>query len=139
MRFYEWRHIVSFEETNLVGNVYFANHVRWQGTCREMFLRDHAVEILEQLGEDLALVTLNVSCEYLSELLAFDQIVVRMRLAGLRQNRVSLHFEYWRVHDSGEELVAKGDQEIATMRRVEDKLEPTPIPEALSEALRPYQ
>jgi hypothetical protein len=42
MRAYEYRHVVSFEETNLVGNVYYVNHIRWQGLCREMFLRDYA-------------------------------------------------------------------------------------------------
>jgi len=42
MRSYEYRHVVSFEETNLVGNVYYVNHLRWQGRVREMFLRDHA-------------------------------------------------------------------------------------------------
>ena len=32
--YYEYRHIVSFEETNLVGNVYYVNYLRWQGRCR---------------------------------------------------------------------------------------------------------
>ena len=52
---YEWHHIITFEETNLVGNVYYANHIRWQGSCREMFLRAHAPEVLEQLNQDLVL------------------------------------------------------------------------------------
>ena len=43
MRAYEYRHVVGFEETNLVGNVYFARFVSWQGRCRELFLRDHAL------------------------------------------------------------------------------------------------
>ena len=30
-QYYEHRHVVSFEETNLVGNVYYVNYVRWQG------------------------------------------------------------------------------------------------------------
>ncbi len=58
MRAYEYRHIVGFEETNLVGNVYYVNHVRWQGRCREMFLRDHVPELLEELSDGLLLVTL---------------------------------------------------------------------------------
>src|SRR5882672_2394132 len=40
-RAYEYRHIVGFEETNLVGNVYYVKHVAWQGRVREMFLREH--------------------------------------------------------------------------------------------------
>src|SRR5437870_13412093 len=70
MRAYEYRHIVGFEETNLVGNVYYVNHLRWQGRCREMFLRDHAPGVLSALARDLALVTTRVSCEYLGELAA---------------------------------------------------------------------
>ena len=31
--YYEYRHLVGFEETDLVGNVYYVNYVRWQGRC----------------------------------------------------------------------------------------------------------
>jgi enediyne biosynthesis thioesterase len=64
MRAYEYHHIVCFEETNLVGNVYYTNHVLWQGRCREMFLREHAPDIAEELTRDLRLVTMSCSCEY---------------------------------------------------------------------------
>src|SRR5215212_4355338 len=107
MQAYEYRHTVGFEETNLVGNVYYTNHVRWQGRCREMFLRDHAPEILDELADGLHLVTTKVSCEYLSELFALDEVVIRMRLGGLTQNRISMLFEYWRRTGQGEELVAR--------------------------------
>jgi len=50
MRSYEYRHVVVFEETNLVGNVYYVNHLRWQGRCREMFLREHAPLVLAELA-----------------------------------------------------------------------------------------
>src|SRR5690242_12089854 len=85
MRAYEYRHVVGLEETNIVGNVYYANHVRWQGRCREMFLRDHAPGILESLGHGFALMTIRVSCEYLAEIVAFDELIVRMRLGSLEQ------------------------------------------------------
>ena len=64
MKSYEYEHTIGFEETNLVGNVYFANHVKWQGRVREMFLRDHAIEVLDLLKKNLVLVTTRVSCEY---------------------------------------------------------------------------
>src|SRR5829696_8551310 len=104
MRAYEYRHTVGFEETNLVGNVYYANHVRWQGRCREMFLRDHAPEVLDELSRGLHLVTTRVPCEYLSELFAFDEVVIGMRLDNLAQNRISMVFEYYRCTGNGEEL-----------------------------------
>ena len=134
MRFYEYRHVVSFQETNLVGNVYFTNHLAWQGRCRELFLHDHAPDVIAELSRGLALATVNCSCEYFAELTAFDEIVVRMRLAELVQNRMRLAFEYWR----GEELVARGEQQIACMRREGEKLLPTPVPPTLRAALAAY-
>ncbi len=138
MKAYEYRHIVGFEETNLVGNVYYTNYLRWQGRAREMFLREHAPDILAQLQAGLALVTTRVSCEFLAELSAFDEIVVRMRQGALIQNRVTMNFEYWRRTGNDEELVARGEQQIACMRREGGRLVPTPFPEALHEALRLY-
>jgi enediyne biosynthesis thioesterase len=138
LKAYEHRHVVGFEETNLVGNVYYVNHLRWQGRCREMFLHDHAPEILAELSGDLALATVRCSCDYLAELEAFDEIVVRMRLGGTVQNRITLLFEYWRQNGGGEELVARGEQVVACMRREGGRAVPTPIPAPLREALKPY-
>jgi enediyne biosynthesis thioesterase len=137
-RAYEYRHVVGFEETNLVGNVYYAHHVRWQGRCRELFLRDHAPAVLDDLSNGLALVTTRVSCDYLAELRAFDQVAVRMRLGALEQNRVTMRFEYWRCGGGREELVARGEQEVACMRRENGHAVAAAVPAALRDALRPY-
>lgn len=138
MRAYEYRHVVSFEETNLVGNVYYVNHLRWQGRCRELFLHDHAPEVLAELAGDLRLVTVRVSCDYLAELFAFDELVIRMRLSGLAQNRIAMQFEYWRCNGEREELVARGEQHAACVRQDGGRLLPSPVPDALREALRLY-
>lgn len=140
MRTFEYRHIIAFEETNLVGNVYYVNHLRWQGRCRELFLARHAPGIIEQLRHELALVTLDCSCEYLTELLPFDEVSVRMSLVEQVQNRIVLAFEYWRVAtDRADELVARGRQSVATMRREGQSLSATPIPAELAEALASYR
>jgi enediyne biosynthesis thioesterase len=141
---YEMRHVVGFEETNLVGNVYYVNLVRWQGRCRELFLRDHCPDLLAGLGRDLVLVTTSCSCEYLDELTAFDEVLVRMRLAWIRQGRVRMLFEYYRPAartDSGLDpgpMVARGEQEIACMRRRDGRTEPIPVPPDLRQALESY-
>lgn len=134
MRAYEYRHIVCFEETNLVGNVYFARYLSWQGRCRELFLRDHAPRLAEHLANDLRLVTTRASCEYFAELRVFDEIVVRMTLRSASQTRVAMAFEYLR----GDELVARGDQEAACLRVEDGTLVPTAIPTELSAALDDY-
>jgi enediyne biosynthesis thioesterase len=123
----------------LVGNVYYVNHLRWQGRCREMFLRQYAPGVLKQLEGDLALATVRVSCEYFDEVLAFDEITVRMRLASLAQNRVLMKFDYLRIQPGGEQLVARGEQEVASMRREGTRMVPTPIPEEMRAALQLYE
>lgn len=145
--YYEYRHVVGFEETNLVGNVYYANYIRWQGRCRELFVHEHAPDVLDALQCDLALVTTHVSCDYLAELYAFDELAIRMQLAGLTQNRITMHFEYWRIGDgrkgvtarkANEVLVARGQQQIACMRRSGTELAPARFPPSLQEALQRY-
>jgi enediyne biosynthesis thioesterase len=136
---FEYRHVVGFEETSLAGNVYYSNFVRWQGRCREMFLREYAPELVVGLRDGFALITTAVSCEYLAEVLAFDEILICMRLGGTKQNRISMVFDYYRISDTGEELVAKGQQEVACMQRVGEQLIATPIPAVLRDALAPYQ
>jgi enediyne biosynthesis thioesterase len=129
---------VGFEETNLAGNVYYLNHLRWQGRIREMFLRDHAPEVIGEIGRGLALVTVRCACEYLKELAAFDEIVIRMRLESMVQNRISVRFEYWRDTGQGEELVARGSQELACMRRENGRMLAAKVPGSLREALETY-
>ena len=84
---YRYRHRVSFEDTNLVGNVYFARYVSWQGRCRELFLLERAPEVLPELDRSLRLVTIRVACDYFAELRALDEVEISMVLAYQRQNR----------------------------------------------------
>jgi enediyne biosynthesis thioesterase len=138
MRHYEYKHLVTFQETNLVGNVYYTHHLNWQGRCRELFLRDHAPELISELNGRLSLATVRCSCEYFAELAVFDQVILRMRLVELAQSRITLGFEYFRTRDGAEELVARGEQQIACMARENGRLIPTNVPDSLQDALRPY-
>jgi len=138
INYYEYRHIVGFEETNLVGNVYYTNHLAWQGRCREMFLRENAPDLIPELNRGLSLATVRCSCEYFAELAAFDEILVRMRLVELIQNRIDLAFEYFRLRNGQEQLVARGQQQVACMKREGPDLVPAPIPASLREALASY-
>jgi enediyne biosynthesis thioesterase len=130
---------VSFEDTNLVGNVYFVSHVRWQGRCREMFLREHAPDVLADLADGLALATTRVSCQYFAELRPFEEVAIRMRLEELTPSRITMSFEYWRLGPVEDELVARGEQQVACMRRGRDgTVTVATVPETLKEALQAY-
>ncbi|QFZ20716.1 acyl-CoA thioesterase [Saccharothrix syringae] len=136
--YYEIRHTVGFEETNLVGNVYYVNYLRWQGRCREMFLKEKAPSVLDEVRDDLKLFTLKVECEFVAEITAFDELSVRMRLEELTQTQVQFSFDYVKVTGGQEVLVAKGRQRIACMRGPNTDTVPARVPEELRRALAPY-
>ncbi len=141
-KYYEYPHVVGFEETNLVGNVYYVNYLRWQGRCREMFLKDRAPDVLAELRDDLKLFTLKVSCEFYAEITAFDQLVIRMFLDELAHTQIQFGFDYVRIDpgdpDGSETLVARGWQRVACMRGPNTRTVPSPVPESLARALEPY-
>lgn len=139
MDYYEYRHIVGFEETNIVGNVYYVNYLRWQGRCREMFLKERAPEVLADLQADLKLFTLKVECEFYAEITAFHEVSIRMRLTELAQTQVEFGFDYVRLDPDGEVLVARGLQRVACMRGPNTRTVPTRVPAALERALEPYR
>jgi enediyne biosynthesis thioesterase len=138
-KYYEYQHTVGFEETNIVGNVYYVNYLRWQGRCREMFLKHRAPEVLADLQDDLKLFTLKVDCEFFAEITAFDELSIRMRLLELAQTQVEFTFDYVRLDaGDGETLVARGRQRVACMRGPNTRTVPARVPDSLARALEPY-
>ncbi|MES0030394.1 acyl-CoA thioesterase [Mesorhizobium sp. M0040] len=133
-----YRHVVSFEETNVVGNVYFARHIAWQGRCREMFLAQHAQSIIDDISLGLRLVTLSVTCQYFEEIYAFDEIEVTMHLSYVRGNRIGLDFHYFKIMADQKITAAQGFQEIGCMRKDRDGMSPIAPPKSLADALNQF-
>jgi hypothetical protein len=52
--------------------------------------------------------------------------------------RITMNFEYWRHTPGGEELVARGKQQVACMQREGEQMVLVPVPTQLREALREY-
>jgi enediyne biosynthesis thioesterase len=111
MRAFEYRFALGFQETNVVGNVYFANYFLWQGKCREDFLRQYAPQVLDDFKRGYGLITQDCACEFQNEAFAFQTILMRMQLDRLTRTGMSMLFEYWREVDGAPEtLLARGRQ-----------------------------
>lgn len=87
MYIFTYNQTVSFDETNLVGNVYFAHYFHWQGKCREDFIRCFSPGILDEITSGLCLVTTDSTCKFHKELFAFDEVLIEMPLTLLRKRR----------------------------------------------------
>jgi enediyne biosynthesis thioesterase len=139
VKYYELRHVVGFEETNLLGNVYYVHHLQWQGRCREMFLRDHAPGILGEIAGGLRLATVRCSCEYDEDLHAFDELAIRMFLGAIGPSSLTLRFDYVRLDRDRETRIARGEQVIACVRGSGADTAAVAIPDELRAALRAYE
>ena len=135
MRPYRHRHVVTLDETNVVGNVYFAHYLHWQGHCREHFLAEHAPGVLAALqAGELAMVTLSCTMDYYAECFALDDVEIVMTLRTTSANRIAMDFDFRR----GSSLAARGTQTVACMRRAESGVLPTEIPTELAKALQAF-
>ncbi len=137
--YFEYRFNTTFEETNLVGNIYFANYVVWQGKCREMFLYENCPDVIDKISNGLALITLDLSVRYIGQLHAFDKVVMRMSLESQSASRLLMYFRYYK--ETGEELtlICEGSQATAAMREENGQMVPVPFPDSMFEVFEQYE
>lgn len=132
--------MVGFEETSLVGNVYFSRYLEWQGICREHFLAQHARDVVDLLmRRELAFFTRSCTCEYVGEwgFTALEEVLVRMWLRRFRGGRMTLEFEYTRA-TAPAEVIARGTHEVACKKSVNGTWVPAPFPPSMVRALLTY-
>lgn len=137
--FFEYRFTTTFEETNLVGNIYFANYVLWQGKCREMFINEYCPDVVNDINNGLGLITLDLSAQYVSQLFAFDRVVMRMSLEAQSASRLMMNFEYFKEEEEELTLVCKGHQATAAMREENGAMVPVHFPDSMLEAIEAYK
>jgi len=99
-RAFEYRFQVSFEETNVVGNVYFANYFVWQGKCREAFLAKYSPQVLADFADGHGMITKDSSCEFHRESFAFDNLLIRMSLDKINRTSITMNFQYYREEET---------------------------------------
>jgi enediyne biosynthesis thioesterase len=137
-RYYEYRHFVEFEETDINGQVYHVNCLRWQARCREMFLLEYAPTVLDELRGSFELITLATDFEQLEPIQACDDLSVRMRAEQQTLTQLTLAFDYVRLGYDGETLIAKGRHTVGCVMRIGGTFAPVRVPEPLRIALSAF-
>jgi len=140
MRHFEYRLHVGFQETNVVGNVYFANYFLWQGKCREEFIRLYAPGVLTDFERGYGMITRESTCVFHEEAFAFDCIVIQMGLDQLMRTGMSMTFHYFRERKNDDDerdlkLLAQGRQ---TALWTDSEHRVSLLPDYLYEAIREF-
>lgn len=94
----------SLEDSNLVGNVYFANYATWQGRVRDRYFHRLAPRFYRGHGEEGELRCRWVKVDHVREAMPFDHVEVVMHLQAVFEQGVELKFEFHRV-TPGEERI----------------------------------
>ena len=87
----------SSAESNLVGNIYYANYYHWQGRLIERYFYNVFPEWFTAGGQLGEFWCVRSSVAHLREAMPFDQIEVVMALEGLYQRGIQLHFDFYKV------------------------------------------
>lgn len=98
----------TYDDTNSVGNVYFANYVRWVGKARELFF-NMCMPTFDLKTTKYLVLTRSFTHDFRLEAKEFDLLMVRIRISGHNRKFVTLQHEIY-ADDRG--LLGKGEQTL---------------------------
>ncbi|UGB27552.1 thioesterase family protein [Methylorubrum sp. B1-46] len=122
----------TYDDTNSVGNVYFANYVRWVGKARELFFNT-CMPDFDLKSTDFYVLTKSFQHDFRREAAEFEPITVRVRIASHNRKFVTLAHE---IHSGINGLLGRGEQSLMFVDTVQYR--PLDIPRTIIEGFLPY-
>jgi enediyne biosynthesis thioesterase len=109
-RWFEYRRVVTFGDTNIAGSVYYAHYFLWQGECREQLLAQFYPEFAEDLRQGFVMITEYAHQDFFHEATLFDSLLIRLTVTSLTRSRIEFEFEF--VRESDGTLLGRGRQAV---------------------------
>ncbi len=120
--------IPTYQDTNSVGNVYFAMYALWVGKVRELFFMLTMPDFDPKTSEFLIL-TRSFEHKFLKEINEFTEVTVQIRIADFNRKFVTLEH---RIMDMQEDVVGKGEQQLMFVDSKSYSLIDLPLPVQLA-------
>ena len=131
-QWFQMRLTPTYDDTNSVGNVYFANYVRWVGKARELFF-NACMPNFELSTTTFYVLTKSFQHEFRREAREFEDALVRISIAAHSRKFVTLRHE---IVSAKQGLLGRGEQSLMF---VDTKtLRPLDIPRSIIEGFLPY-
>ncbi|MBI5154472.1 hypothetical protein HZA57_04470 [Candidatus Poribacteria bacterium] len=96
----------TYQDTNSVGNVYFAQYAMWVGKTRELFFT-HALPNFDLRKTPWFILTRAFEHKFLKETREFEQIQIKLRISSFNRKFVTLEHQ---IFDSAKTMLGKGKQ-----------------------------
>jgi acyl-CoA thioesterase FadM len=122
----------TYQDTNSVGNVYFAQYAMWVGKTRELFFH-HAMPTFDLATTKWFVLTRSFEHKFLKETREFEQIQVRLWISGVNRKFVTLEHQ---VFDSSRQMLGKGKQVLLFVSSADYNI--IDVPQDCMTAFLPY-
>ncbi len=124
--------IPTYDDTNSVGNIYFANYVRWVGKTRELFFA-RCVPNFDLKTTSFFILTAEFAHKFLRETREFEAILVRIRVGKNNRKFVTLEHE---IRAADGLLLGRGSQQLMFIDSVSHQL--IDVPADMLRGFLPY-
>lgn len=131
----EWfvMHLIpTYDDTNSIGNVYFANYFRWIGKARELLFHS-CMPDFDLRTTNFYVLTKSFEHDFRREIREFTTVTVRVKIKSYNRKFVTLVHE---IHSRTDGLVGKGEQTIMFVDTTH--LKPLDIPPVIMRSFLPY-
>ena len=124
--------VPTYDDTNSVGNVYFANYLRWVGKARELFF-NACMPGFDLDRTEFYVLTRSIHHDFRREAREFDPVTVRIRIASHNRKFVTLAHE---IQSESHGLLGRGEQSLMFVDT--ENFHPLDIPRSIVEGFLPY-
>lgn len=92
----------TLEDSNLVGNLYFAHYYQWQSKTKDMYLYKILSKYFNNSpNPEYDLFYSRAEVKHLREAMPFDKITVRMAIRSIHTKGIKFYFEYYKSAPDG--------------------------------------
>jgi len=114
-----------------LGGVHWVTFAHWLGYTRENFISQEVPQVMEMMKKGLVIITRETSINFINPAHFGEVVIVRVRVQDILKFRLSiLHFEFVKLNNGKEELLAQATQKLAyaQVNHITNKVEPALIP-----------
>ncbi|MEN3792632.1 thioesterase family protein [Fulvimarina sp. MAC3] len=122
----------TYDDTNSVGNVYFANYVRWVGKARELFF-NACMPKFDLETTPYFVLTKSFDHDFRREIAEFEPATVSIRIARHNRKFVTLGHE---IRGANGDLIGRGEQDLMFVDR--NTYKPLNIPADIVRGFLPF-
>ncbi len=124
--------IPTYQDTNSVGNVYFAMYLMWVGKTRELFFA-HVLPNFDPKTSPYLILTRSIDHKFQKEIKEFDEVTIQIKIGDYNRKFVTLEHQ---ILDLKGELVGKGKQMLMFVDSKNYGL--VDLPAEVSQGFMPY-